>query len=235
MSCTLRRVLPIIALLCCTAVPAAADPISLVYRVDVFRKLDFTRSLTAWETITPVTFTYSVRFDGDVTVQRVSEGTDERYALTYFGTPSVSDVPLTGAGYSGGLHTAQTYVINGTVHGALHQEAVTLDQFSDDRGSRNVLLLRTPLDPALPPGEFGDLAAFLGAMRSPSLEFYFNDLAYGRDQHGNLTFLPGSTGYYGFASLLDNTPVPEPATMTMFAFGLAAAALRRRSLYRVRH
>jgi hypothetical protein len=225
-----RRVSPIIALLFCTAIPAAAEPISLVYRVDVFQKLDFTRPVSEWqcEAIAPVTFTYSVSFDSAVSSQRVSQEPDERYAFTYFGTPSVSDVPLSGAGYTGGLHIAQTYVVNATVHGALHQEALTLDQFSDDRGTRSVQLYKRSLDPALPPGEFGDLAAFLGAMRSPSLEFYFADLAYGRDEHGNVTYLPGSASYFGSVSLLDNTPVPEPATMTMFAFGLAAATLRRR-------
>jgi len=56
----------------------------------------------------------------------------------------------------------------------------------------------------------------------------FPDLAYRRDEHGNVTYLPGSASYFGSVSLLDNTPVPEPATMTMFAFGLAAATLRRR-------
>src|SRR4051812_29858618 len=93
------------ALLCFGSVPAAAEPISLNYRVNVFEKLDMTTTLTDWRPIAPITFTLSVRFDGNVTTQRVSEQSGERYAYTYFGAPHLSNVPLEGAGFSGGTHT----------------------------------------------------------------------------------------------------------------------------------
>jgi len=226
------------ATICTPAVPASADPIDLVYRVNVFQRLDFTRPVSdwRWDAITPVSFGLSVRFDAGVLSERASVQPDGRYLFTYFGAPDVSDVPLSGAGYTGGRHIAETRLLNATIGGTLHQEALTVDQFSDDRGSRSLQLLKFPLDSQIPAGQFGTLADFLNAMRSPTLSFYFADLAYGHDPQGNITYLPGSADYFGNVSLLNGqpSPVPEPATMTLVALGIGAMLRARRRTKAVR-
>jgi hypothetical protein len=234
-----RRAFVTLAVLCCTAATVAAEPISLNYSVTVFEKSDLTQAASDWQfrPIDPVRFVLHVGFDGGVTARRVQTQEDGRYTFTYFGAPSLSGVPLAGAGYAGdGTRTAQTYVDNNIVNGRLMQEAVTLDQVvsqtATSAGMRTLQLLRSPLDPALPVDQAGDLDAFLNAMRSPDLHFYFSDLMLTWDDSTGVrtyTYAPGSATYFGFANVIgDNAPVPEPATLTLLGTGLAATALRAR-------
>jgi hypothetical protein len=97
--------------------------------------------------------------------------------------------------------------------------------------------LKFPLDNPMPPGQFGTLGDFLTAMRSPTVAFYFADLAYGRDPQGNVIYLPGSANYFGNVSLLNGepAPVPEPATMMLVGAGIFGAVLRARRQVKARH
>ena len=209
-----RLTVPFALLLACTSSPVAAEPIRVVYHVDVSERMTW-ESNPIWEPFFQ-SFTLVMTFDP-------AAGGDRTY-----GPVSFSEIPLPGVSAPGEVATSSF-----TAHGRFEENpfgsanlfaTAAESQIGSDGGTyfrRTRLISNVRVDgmPVFSPETF---PAHL-VLGTP---FNFN--------YGTSLFLTGMTpvtlDYRGFATLQVTNPpepIPEPGTILLLTSGLAVLARRR--------
>lgn len=214
----------LVGVVVCLASSVEADPIHVVYRVDVSRQCTFandTETCRDFHASFPLTLT----FDAQVVLSRG----DDNDRVQRYGDPTVSDIPLALRNDFPPLgpsvrDAAERARFSADQKAWIREAAVIIRQIASvDRNDfhRDFSLIANgefPFAPALSAQSF---ARFLAT--APSRAFSLSDAVERAD--GGFEAL----SYVGQISLdVPSAPTPEPASLLLVATGITAVALRRR-------
>ena len=210
----------VVTVLAGAATVADAEPIQVVYKVDVFRQCEFVdvESCREFSASFPLTLT----FDSQV----INEHAEEGRLTRVYGEPTVSDIPLPRRNdfppFGPPLRIAgETARLENGIW--LRESLMTIrHNVSVDRNDfhRDISLIADGGSDAMPELDARSFARFLGT--APSRQFSVAD---------SIELATGGFDlvvYYGRASL-EETPVvtPEPASLLLVASGLMCLRRRR--------
>ena len=216
---------------------ADADPVRVTYAIQVVDRVSLI-SLEAEPFSAELVLHMS--FDSGVTLS----GSEAGFVYKRYGTPSFSDVvglpgpsPPTDFQRQGGYtqdswsysQHDQLYVWQGVASYAKVGEQLAGDELAEYVESISIENVRVFLTkPELTPLSF---ANFLGTGPQDFRSFYYT--------HSYYFYLSGYTEdsytYRGYPTLVEAAPVPEPATMSLFALGATVVGIARRRITRSRN
>jgi hypothetical protein len=204
--------------------PAAADPLRITYRIDVFKQCEYADSTGEVCRAYSSSFPLIVTFDPGVTYS-FDSAVDHQRA---YGTPTVSHIPLPRRTDFPPMTISSATTSERAQFGVetdwRRDASVLLRQYGSQDGSdyhRDFSLIANGVSAGIPDLSAASFAAFLGT--APFRQFGLSDaveLASGGFE---------ALSYYGNISLEPNTaPTPEPASLLLLGTGLGAIGWRRR-------
>jgi hypothetical protein len=212
------------------ATAADAEPIQVVYKVDVLKQCEFVGSEESCRDF-HASFPMTLTFDSHV----INEHTEPGRITRFYGEPTVSDIPLPlrndfppfGAAQRTAAETARFSVEDGVW---VRESGVTIRQFASvERNDfhRDFALIASGGVESMPELDARSFARFLAT--APFHQFSLAD---------SIELASGgfdSLAYYGQVSLEEPPAVtPEPASLLLMTTGMMCLRLRRRANRRSR-
>lgn len=202
---------------------ALAEPIQIVYRVNVSSRCEYAGDIICSDF--HASFPLTLTFDSGIWI----EHGDDNDRTRFYGTPSVSDIPLP--------HRADFPPLTETIRQAGERAQFSVDTQAWSRFSNVQIRYDASLDgtdfhrslsligsgdfPSVPDLNGASFAQFLGM--APFRQFYFAD---------SVELASGGfelAAFFGDLSIESPLATPEPASMLLLGSGLAALVVRRRS------
>lgn len=201
---------------------ALAEPIQIVYRIDISSRCQDTGEVTCSDFST--SFPLTVTFDSGISVE-YGEGNDQG---RYYGAPTVSDIPLPSRTdfppLSDTIRLAgerAVFAPDTQMWSRYGGVQIRSGASRDGSNFENILSITGSGDsPAFPDLSGASLAQFLGT--ASFRQFYFANVVARADGGFELD------SYLGNVSLESPVVTPEPASMLLLGSGLAALTVRRR-------
>jgi hypothetical protein len=205
-----------------SAAPADADPIQVVYRIDILRQCEYSGGMETCRGFT-ASFPLTLSFDSQITT---SHG-NEMDRTNFYGPPTFSDIPLPRSeDFPPMVETFRLAAERAQVFpgdSAFTREASAMIRHTGARGGSDYHwdfgLFASGGYPAMPTLDAHTFATFLAT--APFRQFYLGDTVELAD--GGFQALT----YFGSVSLESQAPVPEPASVLLLATGLAGIGVRR--------